>query len=150
MTDLATDLGGTRTCPNCGYQVSVPQDAGPDVRCPDCGALVPTGAPPYEADGELTLDEAVRAVGVSGYDTDLRVVGDGEVACPNCGATVEAGDLQLRQVTRATDAVDRARPVSVVAVHCPNCNAAGRLVLAHDVPAERTVLDAVGAGPDEG
>jgi ribosomal protein S27AE len=149
MTDLSTDLGGTRTCPACGEQVSVPQDHGRAVPCPKCGAAVPPGPPPYEEDGELTVDEAMRTVAVAGYDTEMEQVGGGEARCERCGATVAVDRIVVRSLRRATDVVGGGRTVTVAAVRCPNCDALARMDLAHDVDDDRAVLVAMGVDPDE-
>jgi len=148
MTDLSTDLGGTRTCPACGEQVSVPQDHGDAVPCPKCGAAVAPGPPPYETDGELTVDEAVRTVGAAGYDTDMELAG-GEVRCERCGATVPVDRIVVRSLRRATDVVAGGGTVTVAAVRCPNCEAHARIALAHDVDDDRAALVVLGVDPDE-
>lgn len=141
MTDVATGLGGTASCPSCGAQVEVPQRGGADgVACPKCGATVPAGPAP-DAEGEQTLDEVVRGFGVNGYDLDLELDGRA-VRCPACSTSSPAGRFRVDDVSPATDDQRRA-DVIVAAVVCPSCGTAGRLILDPAVEDEAAVANAV-------
>lgn len=139
VTDIASGLGGTGSCPACGAQVEVPQrtDAR-GVRCPKCGAVVPAGPAP-DVEGEETLDEVLRGFGVNGYDADLAVEGRG-VRCPACGTTSPAEGFRVEDVTPATDEL-RGADVIAAALVCPSCGAAGRLVLDPTVADHGAVAD---------
>ena len=141
VTDVATGFGGTASCPSCGAQVEVPQRDGAAAQpCPKCGAAVSAGPAP-DVVGEQTLDEVLRGFEANGYDTDLEVDGRA-VRCPACGTTSAAADFAVGDVTPATDEL-RGADVIAVALACPACGAAGRLVLDPAVEDESAVADAV-------
>lgn len=141
MTDVATGLGGTASCPNCGAQVEVPQQQGAaDTSCPMCGALVPAG-PASGAVGEETLDEVLRGFGANGYDVELTVEGEA-LRCPSCGTASAPERFRVVDVTPATDEL-RGADVIAVALECPSCGAGGRLVLDPAVEEQQRVADAL-------
>src|SRR3954470_21762468 len=84
MTDLSPAPTATVTCPACGAQ-----NARGAVRCADCGSALDATRrddAPEAVEPDVELEEAWRAAGAAGYDTDLTFT-DGEAACPNCGAS---------------------------------------------------------------
>lgn len=141
MTDMATGLGGTASCPSCGAQVEVAQLAGAaGTPCPKCGTTVAAGPAP-DVEGEETLDEVLRGFGVNGYDTELEVDGRA-LRCSACSATSAADRFRIADVTPATDEL-RGADVIAAALVCPACGAAGRLVLDPALPDEGAVADAL-------
>ena len=129
MTDVATGFGGTASCPGCGAQVEVAQQAGATgTPCPKCGTVVPAGTA-SDVEGEQTLDEVLRGFEANGYDTDLELDGRA-VRCPACGTTSPAAGFTIADVIAA-------------ALTCPACGAAGRLVLDPAVGDESAVADAL-------
>ena len=92
VTDVATGLGGTASCPQCGAQVTVPEGGGASVPCPKCGAAVsaPPGGPP-DVQGDLTLDEVLRGYGANGYDAEMSVAGPDSVLCGSCQTATAPG-----------------------------------------------------------
>ena len=141
VTDMATGLGGTASCPSCGAQVEVEQRPGAaGSPCPKCGAVVPAGPAP-DVQGEETLDEVLRGFGVNGYDAELEVDGRA-VRCPACGVTSPAERFGVEDVTPATDEL-RGADVIAAALACPACGATGRLVLDPALEAEGAVADAL-------
>ena len=139
VTDMATGMGVTASCPSCGAQVEVAQRAGAaGTPCPKCGAVVPAGPAP-DVQGEETLDEVLRGFGVNGYDADLEVDGRA-LRCPACGATSPADRFRVVDVTPATDEL-RGVDVIAAALACPACGATGRVVLDPGVDAEAAVAD---------
>ena len=141
VTDMATGLGGTASCPSCGAQVEVAQRAGAaGTPCPKCGAVVSAGPAP-DVQGEETLDEVLRGFGVNGYDADLEVDGRA-LRCPACGATSAADRFRVVDVTPATHEI-RGADVIAAALVCPGCGAPGRIVLDPAVEDEAAVADAL-------
>lgn len=141
MTDVATGFGGTASCPGCGAQVEVAQQAGATgTPCPKCGTVVPAGTAP-DVEGEQTLDEVLRGFEANGYDTDLELDGRA-VRCPACGTTSPAAGFTIADVTPATHEL-RGADVIAAALTCPACGAAGRLVLDPAVGDESAVADAL-------
>ena len=126
MTDLPTDLGGTASCPSCGAQVTVPDGDDVAVACAKCGAAVPAGRSATE--GEVTMDEVLRAFGVNGYDTDFASEGD-RVVCGACSAGTAAAGVRADEVRTVSDELRGGPDVVAVALVCPSCGALGRLLL---------------------
>jgi predicted RNA-binding Zn-ribbon protein involved in translation (DUF1610 family) len=132
MSDMATGLGATASCPSCGAQVDVTQVGGADVvRCPKCGEAVPAGTRD-EVSSDVTTLELVRAFGIEGYDAEATVADDGTVVCGACGVATAPGDWNVDDL-RHGSSVAGGDPASaegaVAAVRCPRCAAAGVLVL---------------------
>jgi DNA-directed RNA polymerase subunit M/transcription elongation factor TFIIS len=128
MTDLPTELGATASCPSCGAQVTVPDGAGAgaSVACSKCGAAVPTEQSATE--GEVTMDEVLRAFGVNGYDTDFAVQRD-RVVCGACAAATGAEGVRADEVRTVSDELRGGPDVVAVALVCPSCGTLGRLLL---------------------
>lgn len=139
MTDLATGLGGTASCPSCGAQVTVPDAEGAEVACPKCAAAVPTG-PSAAEEGEVTIDEVLRAFGVSGYDTDFTSQVDA-VVCGACGTATPAADVTPEELRTVSDELRGGADVVAAALVCPSCGAGGRLLLDSGDDAQRAVAD---------
>ena len=141
MTDMATGFGATASCPGCGAQVEVLQQAGASgTPCPKCGTLVSAGAAP-DVEGEQTLDEVLRGFEANGHDTELELDGRA-LRCPACDTTSAVGGFTVDDVTPATHEL-RGADVIAAALTCPACGAAGRLVLDPAVADESAVADAL-------
>ena len=139
MTDLPTGLGGTASCPRCGAQVTVPDVEGAAVACPKCGEAVATGASP-DAQGEVTIDEVLRAYGANGYDTDFTYQTDA-VVCGACAAATPAADVTAEELRTVSDELRGGADVVAAALVCPSCGTAGRLLLDSGDDAQRAVAD---------
>ena len=142
MTDLPTDLGGTASCPSCGAQVTVPDDADAVVPCDKCGAAVPAGRSATE--GEVTMDEVLRAFGVNGYDTDFAVQRD-RVVCGACAASTGAAGVRADELRTVSDELRGGPDVVAVALVCPSCGTPGRLLLDSGDDDQRAVARSLGA-----
>lgn len=139
MTDMASGLGATASCPNCGEQVQVTQVAGAAVTCPACGHVLEAGERDATAK-DITIEELIRAFGVNGYDAEVAPAEDG-LRCGACGTVSDTG-------TWAVD--DRGRGSSpdgvVAAVRCPSCAAPGTLVL-EGADDDDPLVRSLGRGP---
>ena len=142
VTDLATDLGGTASCPSCGAQVTVPDGGGAAVTCPKCGAGVPMGR--SADDGEVTMDEVLRAFGVNGYDTDLTTDGEA-VVCGACAARSPAAGLRAEELRMVSDELRGGGDIVAVALVCPGCGTPGRLLLDTEDAAQLAIARSLGA-----
>ena len=142
MTDLPTDLGGTTSCPSCGAQVTVPDRAGATVACSKCGAAVP--AERSATEGEVTMDEVLRAFGANGYDTDFAVQGD-RVVCGACAARTGADGIRADEVRTVSDELRGGPDVVAVALVCPSCGTLGRLLLDSGDDAQLAVVRSLDA-----
>src|SRR5215213_317581 len=144
VTDMATGLGGTASCPTCGAQVTVtgPEAAGrAAVPCPKCGTMVAAGERPEVAE-DLTADEVQRGFQANGYDTEVRVEGVGALWCQHCGTTSPASDWGVDDVRRAsTPDVEGAPEAAVAAVRCPSCGAQGVAVVDDGAPDALAALE---------
>ena len=144
MTDLATGLGGTASCPTCGAQVTVtgPEAAGrASVACPKCGTMVPIGMRDEVAE-DLTADEVQRGFQANGYDSLVAVAGAGALRCGTCGTPSPAGDWTDDDVRRASASdVEGAPEAAVAAVRCPSCGALGVAVVDDDAPEALAALE---------
>ena len=137
MTDVATGLGGTASCPTCGAQVTV---TGPEVEgrgsvpCAKCGTPVPTGVRGEVAE-DLTADQVQRGFLANGYDAEVAAAGADGLRCGACATTSPAVDWAVDDVRRAsTPDVEGAPEAAVAAVRCPSCGAMGVAVVDADVP----------------
>ena len=144
VTDMATGLGGTASCPTCGAQVTVtgPEVAGQaSVPCPKCGTAVPSGVRNEVAE-DLTADEVQRGFLANGYDAEVRGAGADALRCGACGTTSPAGDWGVDDVRRASTAdVEGAPEAAVAAVRCPSCGAAGVAVVDDGAPDALAALE---------
>jgi len=144
VTDVATGLGGTASCPTCGAQVTV---TGPEVTgqasvpCPKCGTAVPAGVREEVAE-DLTADEVQRAFQANGYDALVQAASPDALRCGACGATSPARDWTVDDVRRAsTPDVEGAPEAAVAAVRCPSCGAAGVAVVDDGAPDALAALE---------
>jgi PHP family Zn ribbon phosphoesterase len=144
VTDVATGLGGTASCPTCGAQVTVtgPEAAGRAAApCPKCGTMVPTGVRDEVAE-DLTADEVQRGFQANGYDSLVAVAGSGALRCGACGTTSPAGDWTVDDVRRASASdVEGAPEAAVAAVRCPSCGALGVAVVDDGAPDALAALE---------
>ena len=144
MTDVATGLGGTASCPTCGAQVTVtgPEAAGrPAVPCPKCGTMVRAGARDQVAE-DLTADEVQRGFQANGYDSLVEVAEADALRCGTCGTTSPAADWAVDDVRRAsTPDVEGAPEAAVAAVRCPSCGASGVAVVDDGAPGALAALE---------
>jgi DNA-directed RNA polymerase subunit RPC12/RpoP len=144
VTDMATGLGGTASCPTCGAQVTVtgPEAAGRAVvPCPKCGTMVATGVRDEVAD-DLTADEVQRGFQANGYDGLVEVGGPDALRCGSCGTTSPAADWAVDDVRRAsTPDVEGAAEAAVAAVRCPSCDASGVVVVDDAAPDALAALE---------
>ena len=144
MTDLATGLGGTASCPTCGAQVTVtgPEVAGRGaVPCDKCGTMVPTGVRD-EVAADLTADEVQRGFQANGYDSLVAVAGPDALRCGTCGATSPTGEWTVDDVRRASASdVEGASDAAVAAVRCPSCGASGVAVVDDAAPDALAALE---------
>jgi tRNA(Ile2) C34 agmatinyltransferase TiaS len=144
VTDMATGLGGTASCPTCAAQVTV---TGPEVEgraqvpCPKCGTMVATGVRDEVAE-DLTADEVQRGFLANGYDAEVRVDGPGGLRCGGCGTTSPATEWGVDDVRRAaTSEVEGAPEAAVAAVRCPHCAATGVAVVDAEAPEALAALE---------
>jgi uncharacterized Zn finger protein (UPF0148 family) len=129
MTDLSPAPTATVTCPACGAQ-----NARGTVRCVDCGTALDTTAADTAADADgdaVELEEAWRAAGAAGYDTDLTFT-DGEAACPNCGASFTLAAAPGRHRRAVRDTATNRDDLVVLTLACPQCGALGRVTVTRD------------------
>ena len=144
MTDMATGLGGTASCPTCGAQVTVtgPEAAGrASVPCPKCGTAVPTGVR-AEVIEDVTADEVQRAFQANGYDALVQPTGPDALRCGACGSTSPAREWTVDDVRRAsTPDVEGAPEAAVAAVGCPSSGAAGVAVVDDGAPDALAALE---------
>jgi DNA-directed RNA polymerase subunit RPC12/RpoP len=144
VTDVATGLGGTASCPSCGAQVTVtgPEVAGrTEVPCPKCGSVVPTGVRAEVAE-DLNADEVQRGFQANGYDSLVEVDGPDGLRCGTCGTTSPASGWTVDDVRRAsTPDVEGAPEAAVAAVRCPSCGAAGVAVVDDGAPGALAALE---------
>jgi ribosomal protein S27AE len=137
VTDMATGLGGTASCPSCGAQVTVtgPEVAGlTSVPCP-AGVR-------DEVAQDLTADEVQRAFLANGYDAEVRAEGADRLRCGACGTTSPAAGWTVDDVRRAsTSDVEGAPEAAVAAVRCPACGASGVAVVDDEAPGALAALE---------
>jgi hypothetical protein len=144
VTDMATGLGGTASCPSCGAQVTVtgPEVAGrASVPCPKCGTEVPAGVRDEVAQ-DLTADEVQRGFLANGYDAEVRAEGADRLRCGACGTTSPAAGWAVDDLRRAsTSDVEGAPEAVVAAVRCPACGASGVAVVDDEAPTALAALE---------
>jgi hypothetical protein len=141
MTDLSPAPTATVSCPVCGAQ-----NARGAVRCVDCGSTLDVTAADAGRD-TVELEEAWRAAGAAGYDTDLTFT-DGEAACPDCGASFTLAAAPGRHRRPVRDTASNREDLVVVTLACPHCGALGRVTVTAADMAD--VDDAEGPGDSFG
>jgi hypothetical protein len=125
MTDLSPTATATATCPVCGAQ-----NATGARRCTDCGSTLDVVGAESERD-VLELDEAWRAAGAGGYDTELAFA-DGTVTCSNCGGSFGLGEANGVSRQPARDTPTNRDGLVVLTMACPRCGHLGRAEAAVD------------------
>ena len=117
MTDLTPAPTATTTCPRCGSA-----NARAAVRCTDCGAALDTSRSADPGD-ELELEEAWRAAGAGGYDTEATFA-DSVLTCSHCGDSYPVAEARVAGRQRARDTATDRTGIVVLTFACPRC---GRL-----------------------
>ena len=125
MTDMATGLGATASCPSCGAQVQVTDVPGPTATCPKCGTEVPTGVRDEVAE-DVTMVEVIRAFEVNGYEGRVAVEEGDRLRCPSCDAVSPLASWPVDDRRRgSTQMAGDAPEEEALAVRCPSCDTPG-------------------------
>jgi hypothetical protein len=97
------------------------------------------------ARGASTLMDVLSAFEAKGYRGQFVARDGGTVECLSCHTRIPTTDLRADALRRLEGASDPAEMLAVVAVHCPNCDSDGTLVLNYGPEAPASDDEALGA-----
>lgn len=78
-----------------------------------------------------TLSEVLTGYEDAGLDGQFSSVADGQIECVTCGRAQDAALFTVTSRRRMEGASDPDDMLSVIALRCPNCGAAGTLILGY-------------------